>query len=128
MVGRPKRAGVRMPLLLLVVIPVIVSNLSEPRIPPARFSGSVKIESNATKGVDRLYTSVDLEKLVSNLSITKKSDNAGKFVCEGLYYQVLKHLQKFQPHSKCIFIHVPVLTDNNCQQIITDFNSILKNL
>lgn len=86
------------------------------------------IESNATNRGDRLYTSVDVEKLVSNLAITEKSDNAGKFVCEGLYFQVLKHLQKYHPHSKCIFVHVPVLTDNNCEGIISDFNEIIDRL
>ena len=86
------------------------------------------VESNATCGVDRLKTSVELDKLVSQLSITSLSHDAGKFVCEGLYYQVLNHLQKFQPQSQSIFVHVPVLTTGNSEQIITDFTSIIKKL
>lgn len=47
------------------------------------------IESNATCQEKLLRTSVDLEKLVAELSFTEISHNAGKFVCEGLYYEIL---------------------------------------
>ena len=79
------------------------------------------VETNATWTSDRLYTSVDLISLVKHLKNTAVSHNAGKFVCEGLYYQVLKHLP---PASQGIFVHVPILTATNVPEILTDFATI----
>ncbi|MGF1479481.1 MAG: peptidase C15 [Cyanophyceae cyanobacterium] len=81
------------------------------------------VESQATWTSDRLYTSVDLEALVDRLVNTAISHDAGKFVCEGLYYQVLKHLPS---HSQCVFVHVPLLTATNVPTILTDFITITK--
>lgn len=73
-----------------------------------------------------IKTSVDLEKLVVGLSDTKISHDAGKFVCEGLYYQVLKYLQDRQLNSTCIFVHVPILTSANSPGIVADFRLIIE--
>ncbi|MGB5962723.1 MAG: peptidase C15 [Coleofasciculaceae cyanobacterium] len=71
-------------------------------------------------------TSVDLDKLLVGLSITEISHDAGKFVCEGLYYEVLKYLN--QLNISCIFVHVPVLTAENWQGILADFQIILERI
>lgn len=73
-----------------------------------------------------LKTSVDLEKLISGLSYTEISHDAGKFVCEGLYYQVLNYLQKHQLNIPCIFVHVPILTPDNSSRILPDFRLIIE--
>jgi pyroglutamyl-peptidase len=86
------------------------------------------IESNATLNGEKLDTSVNLEQLVSRLSATEISHDAGKFVCEGLYYQILKHLQQFKLPSSCIFVHVPILTPQNLSPIMADFLTILQTL
>jgi pyroglutamyl-peptidase len=86
------------------------------------------IESNATINGERLETSVDLENLVSQLSVTEISHDAGKFVCEGLYYQILNYLRQFKLPSACIFVHVPVLTPQNLNPILGDFLTILQTL
>ncbi|HBW92248.1 MAG TPA: peptidase C15, partial [Cyanobacteria bacterium UBA11149] len=75
-----------------------------------------------------LKTSVNLEKLVAGLGVTEISDNAGKFVCEGLYYQVLNYLRSRSLHIRCIFVHVPLLTPANLSDIITDFCQIIEKL
>jgi pyroglutamyl-peptidase len=75
---------------------------------------------------DRITTSLDLEKLISKLSATYISHDAGKFVCEGLYYQVLNYLRSNQLNSQCIFVHVPLLNSNNFPEIVDNFKSILK--
>jgi pyroglutamyl-peptidase len=64
------------------------------------------VESHATWGNKQIKTSVNLEQLVAKLSHTHISYDAGKFVCEGLYYQVLKHLRQSHPHSHCLFVHL----------------------
>ncbi|MBW4682523.1 MAG: peptidase C15 [Microcoleus vaginatus WJT46-NPBG5] len=85
------------------------------------------VESRAVCGDDTLQTSVDLEKIISGLSVTEISHDAGKFVCEALYYSVLNYLCSsscFQ--SQCIFVHVPILRDENLEPILADFLSIIK--
>ena len=86
---------------------------------------TLTIESNAFYDGKSLSTSVDLEKLTQQLWITKISHDAGKFVCEGLYYQILKYVQS---HNKkcmqCIFVHVPLLETNRLAPILNDFQNI----
>jgi len=72
-------------------------------------------------------TSVDLEKLVAGLSVTEISHDAGKFVCEGLYYEVLKYLS-CQLNIPCIFVHVPLLTAENLPSILADFLVIIERI
>ncbi|MGV2826415.1 pyroglutamyl-peptidase I family protein [Myxosarcina sp. GI1(2024)] len=84
------------------------------------------IESNATCRDDCIYTQVDLEKLIEQLFNTTVSDDAGKFVCEGLYYQILSFLRSVRRDLPCIFVHVPLLTEDNLSNIERDFKSILQ--
>jgi pyroglutamyl-peptidase len=75
-----------------------------------------------------IKTSVDLEKLVEGLSNTEISHDAGKFVCEGLYYEVLNYLRERNLNICCIFVHVPVLTPQNLPVIVTDFYLIIERI
>jgi pyroglutamyl-peptidase len=91
------------------------------------------VESTGTKldpvtgiPLEKFSTQIDLNRLVNNLNVTTISHNAGKFVCNALYYSVLKYLQEHSPATNCIFVHVPVLTHTNCQPILTDFMAILR--
>ena len=83
------------------------------------------IESNARCNSSYLKTSVNLKNLVSQLSNTCISYDAGQFVCEGLYYQVLNYLRSSNFQIPCIFVHVPILTSENTQIIFQDFKLIL---
>ena len=84
-----------------------------------------------------LKTSVDLEELVVGLAMTEISHNPGKFVCEGLYYQILDYLRLPLAHQgiglnhiniSCIFVHVPILTPDNLSGIVTDFCQIIEKM
>lgn len=75
-----------------------------------------------------IKTSVDLEKLIMGLTATEISHDAGKFVCEGLYYQILNYLQEQKLNSSCIFVHVPVLTAANLPSIRADFQMITQKM
>ncbi|WP_318013922.1 hypothetical protein [Oscillatoria salina] len=86
------------------------------------------IESNATCGAFLLQTKVDLSDLLTGLEFTEISHDAGKFVCEGLYYEVLNYLQQTNSASLCIFVHIPLLTPENSPLIITDFCTIINKL
>jgi len=86
------------------------------------------IESCACCETDILKTTVNLEPLIANLATTEISHKAGKYVCEALYYAVLKHICDAQLTAKCIFVHVPILTDENLDKIVTDFLLIMRKL
>jgi pyroglutamyl-peptidase len=94
---------------------------------------NLTVESCATCN-DLLKTSVNLEKLVAESVGTEISHDAGKFVCEGLYYEVLSYLRcrrrcyrtSRNLHTCCIFVHVPVLTPENSPGIVADFRLIIE--
>lgn len=89
---------------------------------------SLSIESNATKGDTILKTTVDLEKLVDGLDRVTISHDAGKFVCEGLYYTALSYIFEQKLNSSCIFVHVPILNENNLVPMVEDFMLILQKI
>ena len=86
------------------------------------------VESCACCDRDLLKTTVNLEQLVTDLPTTEISHEAGKFVCEALYYAILKYLADSQLNTKCIFVHVPILTAENAAKILADFLLILTRL
>ncbi|MCY7385219.1 MAG: peptidase C15 [Microcoleus sp. CAN_BIN18] len=86
------------------------------------------VESCACCETDMLKTAVNLEPLIADLATTEISHEAGKYVCEALYYAVLKHICDAQLATKCIFVHVPILTDENLDKIVTDFVLIMRRL
>jgi len=81
----------------------------------------LSIESNGKFQSEILRSSFDLEQLMESTTITEISHDAGNFVCNYLYYQVLKHCDQ-----QCLFVHVPVLTSENQDAIVEDFLSILE--
>jgi pyroglutamyl-peptidase len=92
----------------------------------AQKASYLRLESNGTKQDHILSTQIDLDALISQLNFTRISHNAGKFVCEGLYYEVLNYLQQSPLPSQCLFVHVPVLTPDNQEAILADFVSLLR--
>ena len=88
----------------------------------------LSVESNATCGEKVLHTTVDLTELVSDSKEIEISHDCGKFVCEGVYYSVLDYLQQQQLTSRCIFVHVPVLNEENWAGIMADFLLIMQRL
>ncbi|MBD2017264.1 peptidase C15 [Microcoleus sp. FACHB-53] len=88
----------------------------------------LSVESNASQGDTVLHNSVDFDRLLDSSIGTTISHNAGKFVCEGLYYSVLNHLQKNDLKKHGLFIHVPVLTRNNIAEVLTDVELIMHRL
>ena len=86
------------------------------------------VESCACSNKDILKTAVNLEHLIADLAATEISHEAGKFVCEAVYYAVLKHLADSQMTAQCIFVHVPILTPDNTDKIVGDFVSIVNRL
>ncbi|AFY42820.1 hypothetical protein [Nostoc sp. PCC 7107] len=88
----------------------------------------LSVEMGANQGEIFLATGVNLEKLVSGTVATDISKDCGKFVCEGLYYAVLDYLHQYQLTNRCIFVHVPILNQENLVAIVADFLLIIHNL
>ncbi|MBD2497578.1 peptidase C15 [Nostoc sp. FACHB-280] len=88
----------------------------------------LSVEEGANQGTIFLPTVVNLEKLVLGTVATDISSDCGKFVCEGLYYAVLDYLQQSKLSTRCIFVHVPVLNQENLLVILADFLLIINNL
>ncbi len=94
----------------------------------AESRSKLTIESCACCDTDMLKTAVNLEPLIADLATTEISHEAGKYVCEALYYAVLKHICDAQLSAKCIFVHVPILTHQNTEKIVEDFSLIMRRL
>ena len=95
----------------------------------------LSVEAGAICGKIVLQTEVDLEKLVAGAAAIQISHDCGKFVCvrvasrrEGLYYSVLDYLSQNQLTARCIFVHVPVLNQENLMEILADFVLIINKL
>ncbi|UKO99758.1 pyroglutamyl-peptidase I family protein [Nostoc sp. UHCC 0870] len=88
----------------------------------------LSLELGARRGESFLQTTIDVKKLVSGAKATYISDDCGKFVCEGLYYSVLNYLEQNKLAAHCIFVHVPVLNQENFIEILTDFLLIIHNI
>ncbi|PPS41571.1 peptidase C15 [Chroococcidiopsis sp. TS-821] len=86
------------------------------------------VESHAACGDVVLRSPLDLEHLIAELSITQISHDAGKFVCEGLYFAVLDYITTQKLNSHCLFVHVPILTEDNMQKVIKDFILIIQKM
>lgn len=88
----------------------------------------LSLESRGVVDGQALYTSVDLEELVKTLKITEISHCAGRFICNSLYYLLLDYLHRLQSRSKCLFVHIPILTAQNRWLICNDFQVIVQRL
>ncbi|WP_293132260.1 peptidase C15 [Microcoleus sp. bin38.metabat.b11b12b14.051] len=89
---------------------------------------NLTIESCACGDTDILKTAVKLEPLIADLATTEISHEAGKYVCEALYYAVLKHIYDAKIAAQSIFVHVPIFTDENLDKIVADFLLIMNRL
>lgn len=88
----------------------------------------LSVEAGASCGESILHTEVDLEKLVAGIAAIQISHDCGKFVCENLYYSVLDYLSQKQLKARCIFVHVPVLNQENLSEILANFVLIINKL
>ncbi len=93
---------------------------------------ALTLESNGKHQIDQqldiLWTTIDIDRLVEKLVSTKVSHDAGAFVCNHLYYSVLKHIESRKLCCQCLFVHVPVLNETNLSLIMKDFHTLLQML
>lgn len=85
----------------------------------------LSLESTAVRDEQARFTTVNLSALVQGLSMTAISHDAGRFVCNRLYFDVLDYLQTCHRPVPCMFVHVPGLTEDNRHLIATDFMRVI---
>ncbi len=88
----------------------------------------LNLERKAVRDGQTRFTPVDLDALVEGLSFTTISHDAGSFVCNRLYFDVLDFLQAFHRSVLCLFVHVPCLTEGNRSLVAEDFLAIVARL
>lgn len=86
----------------------------------------LSLEAQAVREDCVLTTALDLEHLSAELPTTEISYDAGRFVCNHLYFELLAYL-KNQP-AKGLFIHIPILTAENLSAVLSDFQIVLERL
>lgn len=86
------------------------------------------VESNGHFEGETLRTSVNIIDLVATLPMTEVSHDAGRFVCNFLYYSVLQHIQTVSMNCECVFVHVPILNETNLEPILADFSALIQSL
>ncbi len=86
------------------------------------------IEDRATDREEVLNTQVNLSQLIAGIDGIEISEDAGKFICEGLYYSLLHYLKTSQLSSHCIFVHVPILSQDNLAEVKNSFLAVAQRL
>lgn len=87
---------------------------------------TLTVEQWGTYQDKKLATPINLKTLIKKTVHTHISNDAGDFVCNRLYYRVLKHLQ--QQSTIALFVHVPLLTPANQAVVEFDFLKIVEHL
>lgn len=93
----------------------------------AESRGKLTVERRARREEEELSTLIDLPQVTAGLEC-EISDDAGQFVCEALYFSVLKHLCERLWLTPAVFVHVPVLTRQNRAAVSQDFSALLERL
>ncbi|MBA2749098.1 MAG: peptidase C15 [Tatlockia sp.] len=94
----------------------------------AESRSQLTIEAKASYRDDILNPQVNLQQLIAGINGIEISYDAGKFVCEGLYYSILKHLEIYQLSSYCIFVHIPILGEDNLAEVKNSFLQVAQRL
>ncbi|MDC0835791.1 hypothetical protein AY599_12740 [Leptolyngbya valderiana BDU 20041] len=94
----------------------------------AESRSTLTVEVQAKQESSICQTAVDVPSLVSGLSITDVSYDAGDFVCNDLYYRLLSEIRSHHLPTVGLFVHVPPLTAENHHLIETEFLEICHRL
>jgi len=86
------------------------------------------VESNGKHDNGVITTPINLESLITDLPTTAVSHDAGQFVCNWLYYSLLKYNREKKTKSHCLFVHVPILASHNLEPVLQDFLVIMQRL
>ncbi|MGB3788276.1 MAG: peptidase C15 [Phormidesmis sp.] len=86
------------------------------------------VEQRAAGAERTLQTSVDVQSLLKETTHSEVSYDAGRYVCNHLYYRVLAAIRGSSLNTVAIFVHVPVLNDQNMPAMLSDFLKVFSAL
>lgn len=86
------------------------------------------LEQFGRRGDRCLQTRLDLSSLTRGLALTRISEDAGDYVCNHLYYHLLRDLPRHLPQCQGLFIHVPQLHHRVQPWLLLDFLTVLTRL
>lgn len=81
-----------------------------------------------SSGHKTLKTSANVSALITGTVLSEISDDAGSYVCDRLYYDVLQFVEKASWQTTAIFVHIPVLNPENQSFMLSDFTNVVKKL
>lgn len=85
----------------------------------------LSLEQQGKGAAQSLQTDLNLVELLADTRLSQISDDAGDYVCNALYYQVLQAIQKRAITTPCLFVHVPVLRESTRSLIQSDMRLVL---
>lgn len=88
----------------------------------------LSVERWAKRGDQALETSVNLSSLIADTTVTEISGDAGDYVCNHLYYYVLDFISRADWQMVGLFVHVPILSEENKRFILKDFGAIAEKM
>lgn len=88
----------------------------------------LELELNAKRHDQVLQTDLNLSQLQQGTCLTRVSQCAGDYVCNHLYFELLAFISQRRWPSQALFIHIPPLTDHNCDWLAADMALILQRL
>lgn len=94
----------------------------------AEIRTQMQVEVQAVCGDRVLQTPVNVADVVARLQVTGMSNDAGRFVCNDLYYGILDYIRHRQLPIASLFVHIPLLTPENSPKILSDFLTICQSL
>lgn len=75
-----------------------------------------------------LQTAIDVDGLIAGTLLSEVSEDAGTYVCNHLYYNVLMLVDKVSWKMSGVFIHIPVLNPDNKTFLLQDLLKIVTRL
>ena len=83
-----------------------------------------QVVGKASAKAQTLQTSVEVHDLLKGTLQSEVSYDAGRYICNHLYYQVLAAIERTHLNTVAVFVHVPILTDENRSVMLSDFLQI----
>lgn len=91
----------------------------------------ISLEQQATVREKTYRTAIDLNSLAKDLKTTEISHDAGRYVCNSLYYAMLDYTVNYRKPDlacHCLFVHIPLIKEHNRSPILDDVRDILDRL
>ena len=98
--------------------------ISKTELPPH----AAAVESTTAKPVSILQTTMDIEYLMADTLLSEVSEDAGTYVCNFLYYDLLDLVCRVNWEMAGVFIHIPIFNPDSQAILLQDFLKIVNKI